>query len=204
MESLHCLIYSPLRDRRPGRHPSTTRYPRDSPAIGRPAGCLRSTPHHGGRNCRGRPRRTRGHFAPVGVRRSRRAGLGRPAPPHPAGRVIGAFRGPRRRQPPSPHLSRLRSPRRCRVRIGCGALSLDNGRQGLRNRRGRGRVLGTMSGVRLPGPRGCRARFRRATRPAALGRAHRRPDAHRAGPRRHPPTVTSGLQLPPSVEVHVP
>ena len=113
------------------------------------AGQPHITADGGGRGRQGRDRR---HLAPVGVRRPRRPGRRRPHPAHPARRVTGALRGSGRRQPPPPDLPRLRPRGRRRLRGRLGALPHGRRRQGLRDRRGRGRLLGPLSGVRGPGP----------------------------------------------------
>ena len=118
--------------------------------------------------------RDRRHLAPVGLRRPRRAGRRRPHPAHSARRVTGALRGSGRRQPPPSDLSNLRPGGRRRLRGRLRAVSHGGRRQGLRDRRGRGRLLGALSG--LPGavPRTLNRRSDAAGHPVPT---HQHPDA---------------------------
>ena len=138
-----------LRGHGPHRPPSSTRHSGHRAAIGGLAGGVGSSSHHGRRRGRSRQGRDRRHLAPVGVRRPQRPGHRRPHPAHSARRITGSLRGSSRRQPPSSNLSDLRSHGRCRLCRWVRALSHGGRRQGLRDRRGRGRVLGSLSG--LPG-----------------------------------------------------
>ena len=137
---------------RPGRPPSPTRYSGHRPATGGLACGFGSAPHHRRRRGRGRQGRDRCHLAAVGVRRPRRAGRRGPHPAHSARRVAGALRGSGRRQPPPSDLPHLRPSGRRGLRRRLRAVPHGGRRQGLRNRRGRGRLLGTLSGLPGAGP----------------------------------------------------
>ena len=94
---------------------------------------------------RGRDRR---HLASGGVRRPRHADREGPPPAHPARRVAGALRGPGGRQPPPPDLPHLRPDGRRRLRRRRHPVPDGRRRRGLRDRRGRGHLLGPLSRVR--------------------------------------------------------
>ena len=71
-----------------------------------------------------------------------------PAPAHPARRVAGALRGPGRRQPPPPDLPVVRADGRRRLRGRRRAVPDRGRRRGLRDRRGRGHLLGPLPRLR--------------------------------------------------------
>ena len=88
-------------------------------------------------------------------------------------RIAGSLRGSRRRQPPPSDLSNLRPRGRRRLRGRLRPVSHAGRRPGLRDRRGRGRLLGALSGLS------------RAVAPAS---APRPPHARDAAMRSHRPT----------------
>jgi len=140
------------------RAPSSTWHSGHRPAIGCLA-CGGRSPSCHRRSC-GRERQDgdRRHLAAVGVRRSERSRHRRVGSAHSTRRLTGALRRSSRRQPPSFNLSDLRSHGRCRLRRWVHAVSDGRRRQRLRNRRGRGRVLGTLPGLRTTFPHGRLAR----------------------------------------------
>src|SRR2546421_2785358 len=96
------------------------------------------------------PRPPRLGLHPGGVRRPRRPGPGRSGPADRARRQSRAVRGAKRRQPPPRGLPRLRADRRHRLYGRLRAVPGPRHRRRVRDRRGRGHLLGTVPG--LPGP----------------------------------------------------
>jgi hypothetical protein len=147
------------------------RCPSDGSASGCPAGGGRTTAQHRGRDRRGRAVRDRRDLASGGVRRAFDRHRQGHHPAHPARRVLGALRGPSRRQPPSSHLPNVRPDGRCRLCRRRGAVPHCGRGLGLRDRRSRGHLLGSLCGVPDPDPkvnpvdrptRPCRSRRRNA------------------------------------------
>ena len=120
------------------------------PAAGRAAGRVRRPARHRRRHPRGRAGRHRGGVAPGGLRRAGRPHRDGPRPAHPARRLVGPLRGPGRRQPPPPHLPHLRPHGRRRLRGRRHAVPHGRRRLGLRDRRGRGHLLGPMPRLQRP------------------------------------------------------
>ena len=110
----------------------------------------------------------------------------RAAAADPARGIPGALRGPRRRQPPPPHLPRVRPDRRRRLRRRRRPVPDRGRRRGLRDRRSRGHLLGPMPRVRRPHasrdnrdggtdmPRGTTRRVTRARTRRSIPRRRRR------------------------------
>ena len=159
---------------RPGSPPSPARHSGHGAAIGGPAGGLGPAAHHGRRRGRGRrgPRSAPSRSSPSTTRSGVLVRRGA-HPAHPARRITGAVRGSGRRQPPPPDLSRLRPGGRRRLRGRLRAVSHGGRRHGLRDRRGRGRLLGTLSGLPRPGHAGSRSDAAARRRRPATGAAPR-------------------------------
>ena len=127
----------------------------------RPSGwpsCGRCRADHTARRTTSRSSGPRSGPSPSGgVRRPRLADRQGSPPAHPAGGVAGSLRGAGGRQPPPPHLPHLREPGRRRLRGRRHPVPHGRRRRGLRDRRGRGRLLG-------PVPRVHRGESRRPSR----------------------------------------
>src|SRR5690606_35852663 len=105
--------------------------------------CRQRHPAHHRRRCdRGSSQRTRHHLPAVRVRRARCPRRQGDHPAHPTRRLPRPLRGPRRGQPPPPHLPRLCAARRRGRGCGRDALPAPRRRPRIHPRRSRSHLLG--------------------------------------------------------------